>query len=173
MKELIVVFDVDGTLLNSDCLLIAAKNSTSLDEFLLGLFYCLPWFISWKLELMNDGRLKEKVLSKFKICELFNSLDDYNSWILNLLKNDLNQEALKALIRHQDLGHRVLLCTASPRILIEPLANYLNVELVCTELLRTNNHYKPQLISPNCKGPEKVRRLGQYLGPLNSFIILQ
>jgi uncharacterized protein (TIRG00374 family) len=72
---------------------------------------------------------------------------------------------------HQQRGDRGLLCSASPRLLLQPLADWLGVELLCTELEQQQGQWRPRLSSPNCKGPEKVRRLEQHLGPLEGLSI--
>jgi glycosyltransferase 2 family protein len=43
--------------------------------------------------------------------------------------------------------------------------------LLCTELEQVQGQWRPRLASPNCKGPEKVRRLEQHLGPLEGLTI--
>jgi len=56
-------------------------------------------------------------------------------------------------------------------MLLQPLANWLGVELLCTELQRNDGYWQPKLVSANCKGPEKVRRLREHLGPLEGLAI--
>jgi uncharacterized protein (TIRG00374 family) len=87
-------------------------------------------------------------------------------WLLNELQEQLRPEALVRLRWHQQRGDRVLLCSASPRLLLQPLADWLGVELLCTELEQAQGQWHPKLASPNCKGSGKVRRLEQHLGPL-------
>ena len=54
---------------------------------------------------------------------------------------------------------------------MQPLADWLGVELLCTELEQQQGQWWPRLSSQNCKGPEKVRRLGQHLGQLEDLTI--
>jgi uncharacterized protein (TIRG00374 family) len=56
-------------------------------------------------------------------------------------------------------------------MLLQPLADWLGVELLCTELRRRDGHWQPTLTGANCKGPEKVRRLRDHLGPLEGLEI--
>jgi uncharacterized protein (TIRG00374 family) len=83
----------------------------------------------------------------------------------------MQPEALERLRWHQGRGDRVLLCSASPRMLLQPLADWLEVELLCTELMRVDGRWQPVLASANCKGPEKVRRLKEHLGSLEGLSI--
>ena len=87
------------------------------------------------------------------------------------LRGQLRPEALERLRWHQGRGDRVLLCSASPRMLLQPLADWLGIELLCTELQRRDGHWQPKLAGANCKGPEKTRRLTDLLGPLEGLAI--
>jgi len=81
----------------------------------------------------------------------------------------LRPQAVACLYRHQQQGHRCLIVTASPEPLIAPLAHYLGVELIatgCGDLLQVGPITPLRLTTPNCKGPEKLRRLELHLGTL-------
>lgn len=172
-KQRFAVFDVDDTLLRGDCLQLAARRAKGAVGQLLAALACLPWLVGWQLRLVSTGRFKEVTIAAFGICEAVNRAEaaGRDDWLLNELRAQLRPEALKRLRWHQERGHRVLLCSASPRLLLQPLADWLGVELLCTELEHVQGRWRPRLASPNCKGPEKVRRLQQYLGPLEGLTI--
>ena len=167
-KQRIAVFDVDGTLLRGDCLWLAARRASSLWRQVVAVLACLPWLIGWQLRLISTGRFKQQVIAAFGICEAVNRAEAAGraNWLLDDLQAEINPEALQRLHWHQQQGDRVLLCSASPRLLLQPLADWLKVELLCTELEQREGHWRPVLVSANCKGPEKVRRLEEHLGPL-------
>lgn len=167
----VAVFDVDGTLLRGDCLWLAARRSKGLPGQLLAALACLPWLIGWQLRLVTTGRFKQQAIAAYGICEAVNRAEAAGQpdWLLSELQADLRPEALQRLRWHQQRGDRVLLCSASPRLLLQPLANWLGVELLCTELEQHQGRWQPKLRSPNCKGPEKVWRLEQHLGCLDGL----
>ena len=169
----VAVFDVDGTLLRGDCLWLAARRSKSLKGQLLAVLACLPWLIGWQLRLVSTGRFKQKTIAAFGVCDAVNLAEGAGraDWLLGELRAQLRPEALQRLRWHQQRGDRVLLCSASPRLLLQPLADWLGVELLCTELEQAQGQWLPKLASPNCKGPEKVRRLEQHLGPREGLAI--
>jgi HAD superfamily hydrolase (TIGR01490 family) len=169
----VAVFDVDGTLLRGDCLWLAARRSKGAVGQPLATLACLPWLIGWQLRLVSTGRFKQQTIAAFGVCEAVNLAEAAGraDWLLSQLRADLRPEALQRLRWHQQRGDRVLLCSASPRMLLQPLANWLGVELLCTELEQEQGQWRPQLASPNCKGREKVRRLEQHLGPLEGLSI--
>ena len=169
----IAVFDVDGTLLRGDCLWLAARGSRGLGGQLLATLACLPWLIAWQLRLVSTGRFKQQTIAAFGLCDAVNLAEGAGraDWLLGELRAQLRPEALQRLRWHQQRGDRVLLCSASPRPLLQPLADWLGVELLCTELEQQQGHWRPKLSSPNCKGPEKMRRLVEHLGPLEGLTI--
>ena len=169
----VAVFDVDGTLLRGDCLWLAARRSKGLAGQLLAALVCLPWLIGWQLRLVSTGRFKQQTIAAFGVCEAVNRAEaaGRSGWLLAELRGQLRPEALQRLRWHQQSGDRVLLCSASPRLLLQPLADWLGVELLCTELEQQQGQWRPKLSSPNCKGPEKVRRLAEHLGPLEGLTI--
>lgn len=169
----VAVFDVDGTLLRGDCLWLAARRSRSPLGQLFAALGCLPWLIAWQLKLVSTGKFKQEMISAFGICDAVNLAEAIGQavWLLAELRAQLRPEALQRLRWHQQRGDRVILCSASPRLLLQPLADWLGVELLCTELEQEQGQWHPTLASPNCKGPEKVRRLTQHLGPLDVLSI--
>jgi HAD superfamily hydrolase (TIGR01490 family) len=169
----VAVFDVDGTLLRGDCLWLAARRSRGAVGQLLAVLACLPWLIAWQLRLVSTGRFKQQTIAAFGICGAVNRANAAGrwDWLLGELQAQLRPEALVRLRWHQQRGDRVVLCSASPRLLLQPLADWLGVELLCTELEQHDGRWIPKLASPNCKGPEKVRRLEQHLGPVDGLTI--
>jgi len=174
MRPLVAVFDVDGTLLRCDCLWLAATRSRGPLGQLVAALACLPWLIGWQLKLVSTGRFKQQAIAAFQICETFNRPEIHglgaSDWLMEL-RGQLRPEVLERLRWHQGRGDRVLLCSASPRMLLQPLADWLDVELLCTELQRMDGYWQPKLVGTNCKGPEKVRRLRDHLGPLEGLAI--
>ena len=169
----VAVFDVDGTLLRGDCLWLAARRSKGAIGQLLAAVAVLPWLIGWQLRLVSTGRFKQQTIAAFGVCDAVNRAQASGraDWLLGELRALLRPEALQRLCWHQQRGDRVLLCSASPRLLLQPLADWLGVELLCTELEQEQGQWWPRLASPNCKGPEKVRRLEQHLGSLDGLTI--
>lgn len=173
VEQRVAVFDVDGTLLRGDCLLLAARRCRGPVGQLWAALSSLPWLIGWQLRLVDTGRFKQRTIAAFGVCEAVNRAEaaGRRDWLLGELRARLRPQALQRLRWHQQRGDRVLLCSASPRLLLQPLADWLEVELLCTELTQRQGQWQPRLASPNCKGPEKVRRLVQHLGPLEECTI--
>tara|TARA_Y100001968_G_C19395958_1_gene738332 strand:- start:251 stop:1825 length:1575 start_codon:yes stop_codon:yes gene_type:complete len=168
-EKRLAVFDVDGTLLDGDSLLISIRYSSRGLSPLLSCFCLLPWCLGFYLKLISADNFKEAVLRLFGLCRVVNSANE--SWLLAELINRLRPEALARLRWHQRKGDKVVLCSASPRMLLQPLADWLNVELICTELQESLGLWQPKLLGANCKGEEKVRRLRDHFGPFKNLVV--
>jgi HAD superfamily phosphoserine phosphatase-like hydrolase len=173
MPPVIAVFDVDGTLLCGDSLRMAARRSRPPLGLLQAGLALIPGLWAWQLGRIATGAFKEQTLKWFRICDKVNQEEGWGrgEWLLPDLLRHLRPAALQRLRLHQERGDRVLLCSASPRMLLQPLADHLGVELIATELVKREGQWQPQLLGPNCKGPEKVRRLTSHLGPLDQLTI--
>lgn len=77
----------------------------------------------------------------------------------------LRPDTLAALRSHQAAGDEVLLVSASFEVYLRPLGGLLGVDDVLAARLSVHpeRRFTGALDGPNCRGPEKVRRLHQWL----------
>ncbi len=76
----------------------------------------------------------------------------------------LRPDTLARLRWHRDAGHLTVLVSASLEPYLTPLGRLLEVDAVmCAEPLIAGERYGDGLDGPNCRGPEKVRRLDAWL----------
>ena len=155
------IFDIDGTLINKDSILIAAYFSNNKLQLIIRSIFFIPIFLASKLGLINTKLLKEKFLKIFNICDLFNNPKKYKNReaFRKIIKANIKVEALNRINFHKSLGDKVLLCSASPRMIIDSLSEYLEIDLICTELYIDENGWLPKIKGNNCNGIEKVRKI--------------
>jgi phosphatidylglycerophosphatase C len=77
----------------------------------------------------------------------------------------LRQDTLELLRGHQEAGDTVLLVSASFEVYLRPLGGLLGVDdvLAARLAITDDRHFTGDLDGPNCRGPEKVRRLHEWL----------
>ena len=170
----LAAFDFDGTLLDGDCLLILHSLVRSpLGRVMDGL-RLLPALLLWKSRLRNTDWVKQVFLRvlltpamQVRSAQQRQHLLEHS--LANALWQRLRPDALARLEWHRQKGHRLVIVSASPRCLLQPIAKRLAVELIATETSDPLSGAPIELRSPNCKGPEKIRRLNQWLDePLHS-----
>ena len=77
----------------------------------------------------------------------------------------LREDTPRRLEWHRRQGHRVVLVSASLGTYLRPLGAMLGVDdVLCTEVVvGSDRTFSGELDGPNCRGPEKVRRLRAWL----------
>ena len=168
MKEYIVVFDCDNTLIRGDSTLIFLFLLRGLFGLILDLSYILPKLFKFIFERDFFSKLKETLINK----AIISSTIEKRKKVLYeklpiILKRLIKPAAMERLKWHKKKGHRILIISASPKPIISSLSSYFNVELIateCNDILKINSKENFVLKSPNCKGTEKLIRLRDYLG---------
>ena len=75
-------------------------------------------------------------------------------------------DMLDRLAWHRESGHTIVIVSASLDVYLRPLAPYLGVDHVISCSLDTDEagRVRGTLVGGNCRGPEKARRLREWLG---------
>jgi HAD superfamily hydrolase (TIGR01490 family) len=170
----IAAFDFDGTLLQGDCLLLFHRLLRGPVGMMLGWIRLLPALLNWKAGRRSTAWFKQHYLAVILAgTETRKRQQVLEHDLPKLLIQRLRPEAVARFRWHAHQGHRLVIVSASPRALIQPVAHHLGAALIATEtndLAGEAPNASVQLTSPNCKGTEKVRRLEAWLGqPLQEF----
>jgi HAD superfamily hydrolase (TIGR01490 family) len=167
-RQPIAAFDFDGTLLRGDCLIILHCLVRSPFGRLVDAMRLLPALLLWKSGLRGTTWFKQVFLRLLLTPAMQARTQDERHKLLHqtladALSQRLRPEALARLSWHRQQGHRLVIVSASPRCLLQPIADRLEVDLIATESSDPTSGEPIRLTSPNCKGPEKIRRLAQWL----------
>ncbi|WP_413324266.1 HAD-IB family hydrolase [Synechococcus sp. MIT S9503] len=165
----VAAFDFDGTLLAGDTLLILHRLVRSPWGQLIDGLVLLPALLLWKSGQRSTAWFKQRVLQQLLTPAMQQRSEEQciallENSLANALWRQLRPQALTRLVWHRQQGHRLVIVSASPRCLLQPIAERLNVELIATETSNPCSGNAIELRSPNCKGGEKLRRLEQWLG---------
>ena len=161
MKQIIVVFDFDGTITNKDTLWLFVKHTHSLLQITGNLCLILPYLLLYKARLMNNGKAKQKLFSVFYkdwSIEKFNSFcQSFQPIIDNCIRTDVYQ----TLRKHLGNGNKVVIVSASIENWIMPWAMKEGLDTVIATRIEVSPQGKltGQFASPNCYGKEKNRRI--------------
>jgi phosphatidylglycerophosphatase C len=159
----VAAFDVDGTLTRRD----------SIGPFLLrvaGLrlplaFARRPGALVTGLLHRDHDRLKELVCSSLAGVDEGGVRAAGAAYGRELYEHRLRADTPARLRRHHELGHRVVLVSASLEPYLLPLGALLGVDAVLCTRLETDSEgrFTGRLDGRNCRGPEKARRLDAWL----------
>jgi phosphatidylglycerophosphatase C len=157
------VFDVDGTLTTGDCVLpflrrvAGARLAVALARD--------PLALLGGLVRRDRDRLKAlgcASLAGLPAAEVDRAGEEFARWVAS---SRLREDTTARLRQHRELGHTVVLASASLDAYLLPLGEILGVdEVVCTTLERNaDGSLTGRLEGANCRGPEKARRVRAFL----------
>lgn len=169
----LAVFDFDGTITHKDSFLPFVLYSVGSINFYFGLILLSPSILLYFIKIISNRSLKEKFINYF----FLNLSDDnfqfkINSFIDNKLPKLINTKAFQCMMRHKELGHRVIVISANIEDLVGKWCDKVGItEYSCTNLSKEDGNLTGRINGANCYGNEKVKRLMSLVGPLDKFII--
>lgn len=156
----VAAFDFDGTLTTKDSMFAFIAFVKGRKRLYLGMIWLLPMLIRFKLGLKDRQQAKEQLLDHF-----FGGMQETKlkqlaeAFCSEKLPQMLRREMIERLQWHQEQAHRCLLVSASLDLWLQPFADSYQLELLCTRAQFSDGKYTRSFRSPNCYGPEKVKRI--------------
>lgn len=167
MSELptVAAFDVDGTITTRDCVVPFMRCVTGARRIMprLGV---RPDRLVPVLAGRDRDRLKALAVAAAFRGKRYDDLCAVGATFAEMVHARwLRTDTLQSLHAHLDDGHRVVLVSASFEMYLRPLAVLLGVDdVLATRLDVRDGVATGGLDGPNCRGPEKVARLHDWLG---------
>jgi len=162
----LVAFDFDGTLTVRDSFVAFLQWRAGLRRLALGVTRLGP-AVARYLSHPDRGRLKEAVVREFLTGLTQAELDaETHAFAVRNARALLRRDALRTWRRWRSEGARLVIVTASPEPIIAPFARGLGADLLIGTRLEADadGRLTGRFASPNCRGPEKVRRLREAFG---------
>lgn len=159
----VAAFDVDGTLTTRDCVTPFLRRAAGRRLWTTLLRH--PLAVATSLARRDRDRLKELACSALRGCEGA-KIDTLGAAFAREVEGSgLRGDTLARMRRHHELGHTVLLASASLDPYLVPLGASLGVDgIVCTVLERgADGRLTGNLAGENCRGEEKARRVRVWL----------
>jgi phosphatidylglycerophosphatase C len=169
MGKTLALFDFDGTITRGDSLIIFLHQMVGISAALKG---APETFARW-MALMLRGRLshstaKEALLQVHMQHRTRTEWEqEVKSFCQQLKPEYFNPEVLRRLHELQTEGAVVSIVSASIDIWLQPFADALQADLICTQSKWQNERWIG-FASPNCRKEEKARRI-QEAYDLSSF----
>lgn len=160
MAKKLALFDFDGTLTRKDTMIEFVKFVRGSNKLLLSYILLSPVLVLYKLGLFPNDRAK-KIFLRF---HFRGKSEEYlrkrgESFCKRILPSLFNPTALEKLQFHRSRGHDVFVVTASLDFWVNPWLEQQGLRGITTLTNWEQGAYSGKFASPNCYGPEKVRRL--------------
>ena len=162
----LVAFDFDGTLTDRDSFTAFLAWRAGRGTFVAGLLGLAPAVARFALD-RDRGRLKTAAARRFLAGLSRSELEtEAQAFATEWGRSRLRPDALRAWRRWQVDGARLVIVTATPEIIVAPIARALGAEqLIGTRLaFDAADRVTGELAGANCRGAEKVRRLREAFG---------
>ncbi len=162
-RPVVAAFDVDGTLTTGDCVTPFLRRTAGRRLWTTLLHH--PVALAASLLQRDRDRLKELACSALGGKDAAELERAGSTFAAEVAATRLRDDTVARLRRHRDLGHTVLLASASLDLYLEPLRELLPADaIVCTTLERgPDGRLTGRLVGANCRGPEKARRVQEWL----------
>ena len=161
VKKKIVIFDFDGTLTTHDTLLEFIRFACGWWAFLWGFLLHAPLLVLMKLRLYHNGKTKERIFSYFFKGWTEERFNQCGREFCSQYQHLLRPSTVALLRKAQQDGARVLIVTASIDRWVQPF--FPDVEVIATRCEVQDARLSGRFSTPNCYGPEKVRRLNELI----------
>lgn len=163
VRRVVAAFDVDGTLTTRDCVTPFLRLAAGRRLWTTLLRH--PLALGASLLRRDRDRLKELACAALRGSE-GSRIDALGAAFAREVETGrLRDDTVVRLRRHRELGHAVILASASLDPYLVPLGTSLGVDgVVCTVLERgTDGRLTGRLSGANCRGAEKARRVRAWL----------
>jgi phosphatidylglycerophosphatase C len=159
----VAAFDVDGTLTTGDCVTPFLRRAAGTRLWTTLLRH--PLALAAAAARRDRDRLKELACSALRGIESTEIEHLGEAFAREVGAGRLRDDTVARLRRHRELGHTVILASASLDPYLVPLGRSLGVDaVVCTVLERgKDGRFTGRLVGANCRGAEKARRVRGWL----------
>lgn len=171
-RKVIAAFDFDGTITRFDTLPRFISFAVDLKRKFIGTLIMMPYLVLMKLKVISNHEAKAKL---FKTFFAETDLAKFNltaERFASKIDSMINPAALKKLQWHKEMGHEVIIISASAENWIDPWARKQAISIVlATQLKVEDNKITGSFSSPNCYGEEKVVRLLEMYPERDKYIL--
>ena len=161
-RPVVAAFDVDGTLTRRDCV-VPFLLRLGAARLVFGLARRAPSVIA-AVARRDRQRLKEIGTSVAVRGRSVAAVEQVAIAFAAEIENWLREDTVARLDWHRQQGHTVVLVSASYELYLDLLGRTLGVDAVlATRLASDGATFTGALVGENCRGPEKLRRLEEWL----------
>lgn len=155
----LALFDFDGTLCLKDSFTQFIFYTLSKRHIFRQGVKILPWIQGYYLNLYPAHAMRAKLYSQMFSQQNLQEIQQLAWEYSHELLEHLNPVLFAQLKQHQTLGHDVVIVSASLDLYLQPIAQHLDVALICTETQKQHNILTGQYTSPDCSGEQKKLRI--------------
>jgi len=157
MPPVIAFFDMDYTTLDASSGLLYVKYLRQQKRIGRRVLLRIAWWtLLYKVSAIDVNSAVPKLLSYAEHQSASRMMAESYVWFEQTLKDHLAPRALEKIAFHRQQDQRVVLISASTQFAVQPVAEHLHVDFLCTRLIADDDQLTGQVVDPPCYGRGKV-----------------
>jgi HAD superfamily hydrolase (TIGR01490 family) len=157
MPAIIAFFDMDYTTLDDSSGLLYVKYLRRQKRIGRRVLLRIAWWtLLYKVSAIDVNSAVPKMLSYAEHQSAARLMAESYAWFDETLRAHIAPRAVDKIDFHRQQGHRVVLISASTQFAVQPVAEYLRLDFLCTRLIDRADELTGQVVDPPCYGAGKV-----------------
>ena len=173
-KDILAVFDFDGTITRKDTLLEFFKFSKGKREFYWGFLVFSPWLLAMKLKMYPNWKVKQRLFSFFFKGVSINQFNQWGTAFRTEIDKIVRHKTMEVIKLHQTNDNKIVIISASIENWIRPWAEKAGIDAVLATQIDVdeNELLTGKFSTKNCYGQEKVNRLSAAFPNRNDYKLI-
>ncbi len=157
MPSIIAFFDMDYTTLDASSGLLYVQYLRRQKRIGRQVLLRIAWWtLLYKVSAIDVNSAVPKMLSYAEHQSASRMMAESYVWFDEMLKAHIAPRAVEKIDFHRRQGHRVVLISASTQFAVQPVAEHLRLDFLCTRLIDRADELTGQVVDPPCYGAGKV-----------------
>ena len=157
MSAISALFDMDYTVLDNSSGLLYVKYLRQQKRIGRRVLLRIAWWtLLYKVSAIDVNSAVPKMLSYAEHQSASRLMAESYAWFDETLKDHIAPRAVAKIDFHRQQGHRVVLISASTQFAVQPVAEYLHLDFLCTQLIDHDDELTGQVVDPPCYGAGKA-----------------
>jgi HAD superfamily hydrolase (TIGR01490 family) len=157
MSTIIAFFDMDYTTLDVSSGLLYVKYLRRQGRIGRRVLLRIAWWsLLYKVSVIDVNSAVPKLLSYAEHQSASRMMAEAYVWFDEMLKDHIAPRAVERIDFHRQQDQRVVLISASTQFAVQPVADHLHVDFLCTQLIDRNDELTGEIVDPPCYGAGKV-----------------
>ncbi len=157
MSPIIAFFDMDYTTLDTSLGLLYVKYLRQQNRIGRRVMLRIAWWtLLYKISAIDVNSAVPKMLSYAEHQNAPRMMAESYVWFDEMLRHHIVPRAVEQIDFHRRQGHRVVLISASTQFAVQPVAEYLHLDFLCTRLIDEGDELTGQVLDPPCYGAGKI-----------------
>ena len=157
MTPVLAFFDMDYTLLDTSSGLLYVQYLRRTGQISRRMLARVGWWtLLYKLSLIDMARAMPKMVLFSQTVNASGTLAQSRRWFETMVVGHLSPIGVAKVREHQQQGHVVVVISASTQFAVQPVAEHLGLDYLCTRLVVENDRITGDIVMPPCYGEGKV-----------------